>query len=244
MEKSVCIILFAKTPVPGRVKTRLAKSVGDAVACQVYTALAEHVFRQLPGLDATPLVFGAPAAALPVLKQWLGDKYIYFPQQGADLGERMHNAFTTAFAQGFEYALLVGTDLPELSADILRKGISLLKSHDAVLGPALDCGYYLIGFSRQSYQPGMFTDIPWSTGAVASATLERATSMGLSMPLLPQLPDLDTLTDARRHIQLSALDGKQSIFSPELEETLLNAQDEQQLNNNNQHTSASDKVSL
>jgi rSAM/selenodomain-associated transferase 1 len=114
-------------------------------------------------------------------------------QHGEDLGARMAQAFSSLFAQGYQQVVLVGTDLPVLPATHCTQAFSLLNTHDLVLGPSTDGGYYLIGLRRPV--PDLFVGIPWSTEHVFEKTQALATHLGLQMSLLPQVRDLDTADD-------------------------------------------------
>ncbi len=187
------IVYFVKYPEPGKVKTRLAKTLGNKEAARIYRKLAEENFRTLQKLESTSIeicVMFDPPESESQIKMWLQNETCrYLAQQGADLGERLTHAFQSAFESGAAKALAVGSDTLNLDADILRKAVEMLATKDAVLGPAKDGGYYLIGLSR--WVPFIFKNIPWSTPAVAGITLQRIKEKNLSYELLPELEDLD-----------------------------------------------------
>lgn len=189
------IALFVKPPVPGRVKTRLAKDIGDAAACSLYCRLAESAITQVVACG-TPLVLmydGCTPDQLP--SNWVTPAWCCLPQQGADLGQRMAAAFSKLFADGAQQVVLIGSDIPGINCSYLQQAFQLLTDHDLVIGPALDGGYCLIGFNRQRFTPTLFSTIPWSTERVLERSLARAAEAGLSVGLLPALRDIDTLTD-------------------------------------------------
>jgi rSAM/selenodomain-associated transferase 1 len=129
----------------------------------------------------------------------------YLPQEGADLGERMANAFDFSFAAGYGPVLLRGSDTPDLPASIIYEAQEALarEKADLVLGPAADGGYYLIGLSQPA--PRLFEDIAWSTPGVLDATLQLATGMGLTVHLLPGWRDIDTPEDLLAFLQRSRM---------------------------------------
>lgn len=192
------LLLLVKAALPGLVKTRLAATLGDAVALAAYRAMVANV---LAAADAsglpTTLVY-APADALEQVTALCGRQRRYLPQTGDDLGARMDAALARAFADGAEAALLIGSDLPLLTGRLLRQAAALLTENQAVLGPADDGGYYLIGFTRAGYLPDVFRAMPWSTPAVAALTLTRLADAGRATALLPSLPDCDEAADLTR----------------------------------------------
>lgn len=190
-------MVFVKAPRAGQVKTRLARGVGERAAVQLYRCFVLDVL-DLPGPEHPDItVCYDPPGADREIRQWLGDGYAYRRQKGADLGERMANAFETAFAEGYDRALLVGTDLPDLPRRHIEEAEQALETADAVLGPSGDGGYYLIGFTRDGYQPAVFTGIPWSTDAVFRLTEKILNRSRRSLHILPAWQDVDTLEDLR-----------------------------------------------
>jgi len=187
------ILYFLKYPEPGKVKTRLAKTLGNEAACRAYRDLAVKNFRTLASLDQegieSVIVFDPPDKEREI-REWL-PAACYFAQQGEDLGGRLHSAFQRAFDQGAETALALGSDTLGLKPELISKAFDELENYDVVLGPAKDGGYYLIGLSR--LQPLLFQSIPWSTADVFSTTLARIKEIGLSCYLLPELDDLDEI---------------------------------------------------
>lgn len=187
------ILYFVKYPEPGKVKTRLAKALGDEAACQAYRDLAEANFRIIESLAAEGIenvVAFDPPDKEREIREWLPAP-CYFPQQGKDLGERLHSAFQDAFDQGAKMALVLGSDTLGLNQELILEAFDALENFDVVLGPAKDGGYYLIGLS--SPQPFLFQNIPWSTSDVFSTTLAKVKENGLSYYLLPELDDLDEI---------------------------------------------------
>ena len=130
------------------------------------------------------------------METWLGRKHSFHIQQGNDLGQRMAHAFVQTRKQGFERILLIGSDCPDITADIITNGLEQLNSHDLVLGPAADGGYYLIGLSDQVKNISiLFQSISWGTGQVLAQTVTQAEKGCFSFSLLPQLHDIDRPED-------------------------------------------------
>jgi hypothetical protein len=181
------IVIFARWPEPGKVKTRLAGAFGDEGAAHIYRRLLDHtlaVARQ-SGLPVELRVTGAP---LDAFKAEFGPGLTIAEQGQGDLGARL--------ARVEPPALVIGSDLPALSPELLREAASALSSHDAVIGPARDGGYWLIGLRKPA--PWLFTDMAWSTAQVLPETLARLEARAVTPALLPELGDIDTPEDLAR----------------------------------------------
>lgn len=186
------LLVFAKEPVPGRVKTRLARDVGSGEAARIYRAMGRRVVdRVRVGSYRTRVCFDPPEARKAV-SAWLGREVEYRPQGPGDLGTRLAEAFEAGFRSA-DRVVVVGTDAPDLGRELVEKAFRRLASADLVLGPAEDGGYYLLGLRRPA--PALFRDIPWSTAKVLAATRARAEDVGLDVFLLPPLRDVDTADD-------------------------------------------------
>jgi rSAM/selenodomain-associated transferase 1 len=192
---SDCILVFVRAPRAGQVKTRLAAEIGAEPALRVYRRLAEHAVGEARALGSgvEVRVHFTPAGAEGEVRRWLGAGAAYLPQAEAELGGRMAAAFEAAFAPGHGRVVIIGSDLPELSAAVLRDAFAALDHHPAVLGPARDGGYYLLGLRRMI--PEIFHSIAWSTGEVFRATMERFAALGITPALLPVLADVDVAAD-------------------------------------------------
>jgi rSAM/selenodomain-associated transferase 1 len=185
-------------PEPGRVKTRLIPAVGAERAASIYRKLVERVVATVaavtrPGLSAWALV--EPGSGLDEAAHWLGEGLRYVAQSKGDLGDRLESAFRQAFDEGASRVVAIGTDCMELTPDLLSQAFERLGDRDAVLGPAEDGGYYLIGLSRPVAD--LFTDIPWSTAETAAVTRARLSSASARTHELPTLRDVDTPEDLR-----------------------------------------------
>jgi uncharacterized protein len=193
MEDRSVVMVFVRVPRAGRVKTRLAAGIGAGAALTVYRRLAERVVREARRLPRVHVrLHYTPADGGAEVRGWLAaDDYVAQAEGG--LGERLGAAFDQAFADGFTRVLVVGSDVPELRASHLREALAELAAGRAVVGPARDGGYYLLGLVAPA--PGLFAGIDWSTDRVLRQTLERAERMGLTVRLLEVLADIDTVED-------------------------------------------------
>jgi hypothetical protein len=196
------LIIFAKFPRAGEVKTRLGKSIGMEKAVEVYKQFAEHAFSLADELHSEGVrvyIFYAPGATENDLKKWVGRSFRFIEQRGNSLGERMKNAFDTTFADGAARAVIIGTDVPELDAATIRSAYETLSTHDVVIGPSTDGGYYLLGMNALT-KP-LFDGVTWSVETVLQHTLATVQSLNLSYQLLPQLSDIDTENDFRDYLK-------------------------------------------
>lgn len=192
---SPLVILMAKAPRPGAVKTRLAADIGAGAATALYRALVERQLAALPG--GWPVeVHYAPAGAGREMGEWLGGSLHYVPQCEGDLGDRLRFAFERGFGLGFATVIAIGGDCPDLGAqDLLEAGLRL-REKDVVLGPAADGGYYLVGTRFPA--PALFDGIPWSSARVLDTTLQRISQRGWSFDLLEAKEDIDDLGSLQR----------------------------------------------
>lgn len=190
------LLVFVRAPELGRIKTRLAASIGDRAALRVYKRLAEHTLAEARALAAEGVevrIHYAPGDAGSAVHGWLGEGPVYLPQAEGDLGMRMRDAFARAFADGADRVVIVGSDLPEISAVLLRRAFDLLDACPAVIGPARDGGYYLLGMTGMI--GGVFEGIAWSTPGVLAATLDRLRAARVEPAMLETLADVDTVED-------------------------------------------------
>jgi rSAM/selenodomain-associated transferase 2/rSAM/selenodomain-associated transferase 1 len=196
-----CILLFVKSPQHVPVKSRLAASIGGETARELYKNFVLDILETLSGVAAKTgcvvCLCVHPSGAVPEIRKWLGDGYRYLPQKGKDLGERMKNAFLDGFADGYGRAIILGSDAPDLTGEIITEGINSLGHGEAVIGPAHDGGYYLIGFRSDTFLPAVFEDISWSTGNVFAATMEIFRHARRHVSVLPSWRDIDTLPDLK-----------------------------------------------
>ncbi len=185
------LLIFIKNLRPGRVKTRLASSLGDAEALRIYRFLLEKTRRAAQAASVRRWLFYSDE--IEQADDWPAGVFEKFAQQGQDLGERMADAFRRAFAAGASRAVIIGSDCPELDAPLIDEAFSALDVSDAVLGPTPDGGYYLLGMKQ--FAPEIFRNIAWSTAEVLPKTLGILAALGKKTTLLPALSDIDTEDD-------------------------------------------------
>ena len=190
------LIVFARALELGRVKTRLAAELGAAAALSAYRALAERVIAAVStDVSYSVTVAFTPPESERAMREWLGEELALRPQSDGGLGTRMATAIADALSSGAERVALIGTDCPDITARIVEEAFERLAGSDVVLGPASDGGYYLIGMSR--LHSSLFEGVPWSSPDTLRVTRERARGCGLSVALLDELRDVDTVADWR-----------------------------------------------
>lgn len=186
------LIIFGRYPVPGRTKTRLIPLLGAARAADFQRHLTERTLRMDRSVARRrPVDLEACFAggSLAKLRRWLGPDLIFSEQSSGDLGERMKSAFFEAFRQGAQQVVLHGTDIPGLTTQHIEDAFDALKSHDLVLGPSTDGGYWLIGLNKPAH---LFDRMEWGTSSVFDKTVAAAREQGLSVHVLSPLTDMDT----------------------------------------------------
>jgi len=203
--QSNVLLVFAKAPVPGHAKTRLIPALGAAGAAALQKQLLQRTLRLASGLGLGPdlQLWCSPNADHPAFVDAMQDYSCSCRvQQGNDLGERMAHALEQALRQ-YQKAVVIGTDCPELGVGNLREAFELLASHDAVIGPAADGGYYLIGL--RWFEVSLFQGIDWGSEHVLAQSCQRFRQAGLNYGKLPMLRDLDRPEDLHAFPEL--LDG-------------------------------------
>lgn len=182
------VIVFVKNIKLGKVKTRLAKTIGNQGAFEVYSELVKVTENATKNLKADKHIYFSDAV---VNTKWQNDYKT--TQNGIDLGERMKNAFKNGFASGFNRIVLIGSDLPDISSKHIEAGLSKLKETEVVFGPAEDGGYYLIGLSKM--HEFVFDNKPWSQDHLLEETLHELKENNVSFSRLEMLNDIDTFED-------------------------------------------------
>ncbi len=198
----VRILLFARSPVPGQVKTRLIPALGEQGAAQLHAQMVQHCVAQAVKAGLGPVeLWCSPTAQDPLFTDCHSSLGITLhDQQGEDLGQRMQHALTCALKDS-EYAILTGSDCPAINKDYLAAALrSLAAGHDAVLGPAEDGGYVLIGVRRSLARglAALFSNMQWGTATVLSKTCERLDAGHWRWKLLEMSWDVDRPEDLNR----------------------------------------------
>jgi hypothetical protein len=198
---SELLLIFVRLPEQGRAKTRLAAGIGNDHALALYRRFVTDTLSLSRHAGYRSVVFFEPAEAGGRMTEWLGTGFAFEPQEGKDLGERMYAAFRTAF-HGCERAVLLGSDCPDLEPAVLHEAFGSLKEHDGVIGPALDGGYYLIGFSSDTLPAAAFRGIPWGGSRVFEETTSLFREMGLDIHRVAERRDIDDEHDLRQFFAL------------------------------------------
>jgi uncharacterized protein len=196
MDNKRCLLVFVKFPEEGKVKSRLSQAFDTDMVSSLYECF---VFDLLETLRREPYhlkICFSPPKAYESIVRWIGKGYTYMPQKGKDLGERMKNAFMDTFSEGFSEVLLIGSDIPDLTVEVLH-GAFAFDLYDASIGPASDGGYYLIGFTNNTFLPEIFEGIEWGTGSVLEQTMGLFKRYKYKVRLLPVLHDVDRPEDVR-----------------------------------------------
>ncbi len=191
---SFALLIFIRNPELGKVKTRLAKDLGDHEALRIYNTLLAHTRSVSLAVDADRYLFYSNF--IDDRDDWSADAFIKNLQAEGDLGDKMLQAFALAL-QTHDGAIIVGSDCPGLNEDILQSALDQLKLSDFVLGPAIDGGYYLLGMKRLT--PQLLLDMTWSTEDVLAETIRRITKLGSTYSLLPTLSDIDYAEDWEKY---------------------------------------------
>ncbi len=188
---SDALIIFVRNPELGKVKTRLAATLGQEKALEIYQQLLAHTLNVTKNIAVQKFVFYDGS----ILKQdlWRKNGYHQLLQKQADLGKKMHNAFETILEKGFNKVVIIGSDCIELTQEIILKAFDLLKTNDVVIGPANDGGYYLLGIKK--LYPQLFINKQWSTEDVYETTIRDFKESELKYFELPVLIDIDTEED-------------------------------------------------
>lgn len=192
-----CILFYVKYPIRGTVKTRLSEALDDDSAVVLYRHFVTDLLAMLEQVGRPVVICYSPAGREDDFRDWLGGRYRYRQQRGDNLGERLKHGFTDAFAEGFDSAVAIGSDSPDLPVGFLHEAFSQLRKNTVVVGPAVDGGYYLIGFTGDGFLPAAFDGIEWSTPTVLDETIRniRRADRHIDIHLLPPWRDVDTLED-------------------------------------------------
>ena len=191
------VLLFLRAPEPGAVKTRLERHLRRHQVVALYRAFVEDLLETLDRTGFPVRICYCPPNQSPMVRNWLGPDRQYRAQAGKDLGQRMAHGFATAFAEGFDQVLLLGSDIPDLPMAHVETAFEHLASVDSVIGPSTDGGYYSIGFCRGCFTPAVFSRIAWGESKVFAQTLDRIAAVGITCRHLPPWQDVDEIDDLR-----------------------------------------------
>lgn len=190
------VIVFVKNAIPGKVKTRLAKTIGKDEALRVYLRLLAITKEEVSKVRAEKEVWYAWEVSENDI--WDENYFKKKVQIEGDLGEKMKDAFKKSFDSGGEKIVLIGSDCPTLTNEVLEQAFNELNTSDVVFGPSEDGGYYLIGMS--SFNPEVLEGIDWSTEKVMEQTEAKAKHIGIKLTKLKYLNDIDTEQDWKEYL--------------------------------------------
>lgn len=187
------LLIFIKNPIPGKVKTRLAKDIGNEKAVEYYKKLLSITHKAAAKTDADRWICYGDYINEEDL--WTTDSFVKKLQYGETLGDRMKSFFDEGFEKGYKRIVIIGSDCPDLNEEDLNNAFTQLKNNDAVIGPANDGGYYLLGMSKKV---DLFKDKVWSTESVFDDTLQDFEKNKMSFKILEEKVDLDTFEDLKK----------------------------------------------
>jgi rSAM/selenodomain-associated transferase 1 len=191
------LIIFYRNPELGKVKNRLAVTVGEERALALYLLMAAHARNVTLTLSVDRVVYYSEF--IDTEDSWLNQDFTKRLQHGDGLGEKMKHAFEESFRSGYESVCIIGTDCFELTSEILDNAFASLETNDAVIGPAADGGYYLLGMN--GYIPEFFNHKTWSTSSVCADTIDDFKRFRLHYQVLPTLHDVDNESDLPPHLR-------------------------------------------
>lgn len=190
------LLIFTKNLIKGTVKTRIAKDVGDEMALQIYKLLLAHTRDLVADLAVKKYVFYN--RFIPKKDEWNPNVFEKRLQVTGDLGTKMSAAFQKTFEQGYEKVVIIGSDCADLQQQHVQIAFEALTTHDFVIGPAQDGGYYLLGM--KAFYPSLFQNKQWSTANVLATTIQNIVELKKSYYLLPELSDVDFYQDVPEKI--------------------------------------------
>lgn len=190
------LILMTRIPIPGQTKTRLMNVLTGEECAQLHRCFLMDLFNVFEYLRGEVDIFLAytPAGDLHLIEDMLPDYIKAFPQEGEDLGERMANAIEHVLNEGYEKAVLIGSDIPTIEPEDIKEAFKLLDDNHIALGPTHDGGYYLVGMKRL-YKDVFDGNLKWGKKSVFEGTLHIANNLGLRVGLVPKRMDIDTAED-------------------------------------------------
>ncbi len=186
-------MVFTRYPEAGKAKTRLIPALGAEGAADLHRQLTERTLNQARALSEITIALHFTGGNVEQMQSWLGNDLQYQLQCSGELGDRLIHAFESTFAEGYQSIVVVGTDCPQLTPEILSQAFQELLTHDLVLGSTTDGGYYLMGLRKPI--PELFVGIDWSTEVVFQQTMAIAQKRGVAIAQLPTLSDIDRPED-------------------------------------------------
>jgi rSAM/selenodomain-associated transferase 1 len=202
-----CLVMFVRFPGQGQVKSRLAKDLGEETATNLYRCFVEDLLERFSKESYRLRIAFYPAEKESEMRETLGDEFSYIPQAGEDLGERMKLSFLRCFSEGARSVVLIGSDIPDLPARIVDEAFLALNEYEAVIGPSVDGGYYLLGFKQDTFNGDVFMGLPWGAETVFQETMKILRRAGAPVHVLPVWWDIDKPEDIAALIENSQKTG-------------------------------------
>ncbi len=203
-----CLIMLVKYPEKGKVKSRLAGSIGEKHALALYRSFVEDILSvHGRGCYQTVIAYDPPGSQAKV-EGWLGSEWTLAEQSRGNLGERIENAFLEAFARDHRYAVVVASDNPDLPASFIDKAFDAVERDGSAIGPTRDGGFYLLGFRKDRFSKGVLDGIPWSSERACAAALENMRQRGCQTVILDEWYDIDTIEDLLAYYKRQAAANK------------------------------------
>ena len=189
---------MAKYPTVGMVKTRLGESIDPGKAAHLYLCFLMDTVEKVNRLGVPFFIHYTPDDKREYFERLFGNNPSYLPQMGDDLGERLYNGFNELFRQGYDSAIALASDIPDLPEAILDESLKKLTEYNSVIGPSFDGGYYLIGLRNDSARKNLFRGIAWSTETVFNETIKKIKQEKISCHALAPWGDVDQIADLER----------------------------------------------
>ena len=203
MMKKQAVIIFVKYPEPGKVKTRLASKTNEAFALKFYNAIAQIIFEEIEqlGNDVDKYIYFSPLPDIELLKKWVKRDFFYVEQRGTNLGQKISNALKELFDKGYGKVIIMGSDVPDISKEVIQRSLILLDEKNVVIAPADDGGYSLLGID--AFYPMLFENIEWSTEKVFETTRSIIAENNLSLEVIEKLNDIDTRNELENWLRVA-----------------------------------------
>lgn len=199
--KDRCLIIFARYPEEGKVKTRLIPDYNEKFVTDLYGHFMDDLLSTLRHGNYCLKIAFYPPERYEAIKERFGS-YEYLSQRGENLGDKMRDAFYRCFTDKFRSVIVIGSDCPDLGVEVIHSSFDALEERsDAAIGPSYDGGYYLIGFKYDTFYPGIFDDIPWEDYSVYQKTMKKFNDRNIRVHQAPIWRDIDTHMDLEAFIR-------------------------------------------
>ncbi len=202
------INFFFKYPEMGKVKTRLAADLGDEFVYSLCYNFIKDILKTCENIEADTIITYSGSKQCKKSNDLWNKEVKSFCQRGKDLGERIYNSFNNIFHLGYEECVIIGSDSPDLPAELLNCAFKSLKKYDAVIGPSYDGGYYLLGLKKNGCPQSLFEDIQWSSSSVFNTTMSKINDLGMKCRILEKWNDIDDINDLISFYDLNRKKGK------------------------------------